>query len=194
MAQVVRWAQSGSARSRNNSGPRPLVLSIDSQHHCRYRGGVRVDDDRTAEVTLPALLRAARRVYGSAVSQAQSEAGYEDMPPNGSYVIGAIDRGGSPLSEIIEQLGVSKQAAGHLVDALVSRGYLDRSPDPEDRRRLRISVTARGEDAAAVTRAAVSSSTPTCRARGAEHVAHTRATLIALLGHGRHGAEAAGSS
>lgn len=156
---------------------------------------MRVDDDRTAEVTLPALLRAARRVYGSAVSQAQSEAGYEDMPPNGSYVIGAIDRGGSPLSEIIEQLGVSKQAAGHLVDALVSRGYLDRSPDPEDRRRLRISVTARGEDAAAVTRAAVELIDADLLARvGAEHVAHTRATLIALLGHGRHGAEAAGSS
>ncbi len=157
--------------------------------------GVRADDDRAGEVTLPALLRAARRVYGSAISRAQSEAGYEDLPPNGSYVIGAIARSGSPLSEIIKQLGVSKQAAGHLVDALVSRGYLDRSPDPEDRRRLTISLTARGEDAAAVTRAAVQRVDTDLLARvGAEHVAHTRATLIALLGHGRHDAEAAAES
>lgn len=117
------------------------------------------------------------------------------MPPNGSYVVGAIARAGSPLSEVIERLGVSKQAAGHLVDALVSRGYLERSPDPEDRRRLTISLTARGQDAAAVTRSAVERVDADLLARvGGEHVAHTRATLIALLGHGRHGVEVAGSS
>jgi DNA-binding MarR family transcriptional regulator len=117
------------------------------------------------------------------------------MPPNGSHVIGAIARIGSPLSAIIEQLGVSKQAAGHLVDALVSCGYLDRAPDPEDRRQLTISLTARGEGAAAVTRAGVQRVDAYLLARvGAEHVAHTQATLIALLRHGPNGAEVAASS
>jgi len=43
-------------------------------------------------------------------------------------------RDGPCLSQIIEALGVYKQAAGHLVDTLVLCGYLDRSMDPEDRR------------------------------------------------------------
>ena len=145
---------------------------------------------------MPALLRAARRAYGSAISQAQAEAGYDDVPPNGSYVIGAIARTGSPLSEIIAQLGVSKQAAGHLVDALVTRGYLERSPDPADRRRLTINLTERGHGAAAVTRSAVERVDADLLARvGPEYVAKTRATLIALLPEpGRDGSEAGRSS
>ena len=43
-------------------------------------------------------------------------AGCDDVPRNGSFVIGAIARGGSPLSGIIKELGVSKQAAGQLVE------------------------------------------------------------------------------
>ena len=100
-------------------------------------------------VAFPALLRAARRTYGSAVRAALAEAGCDDMPRNGSYVVGAIDRTGAPLSQIITELGVSKQAAGQLVDTLVARGYLDRSPDPDDRRRLTITLTERGHAAAA---------------------------------------------
>jgi DNA-binding MarR family transcriptional regulator len=58
------------------------------------------------------------------------------------------------LSTIIDQLGLSKQASGHLVDLLVVRGYLDRRVDPADRRRLVVSPTERGNAAAAVIRQA----------------------------------------
>jgi DNA-binding MarR family transcriptional regulator len=134
------------------------------------------------EVVLPALLRAARRTYGWAIREAQAEAGCDDVPRNGSYVIGAIARTGSPLGEIIKQLGVSKQTAGQLVDALVARGYLDRSPDPEDRRRLTIGLTERGHHAAAAGRSAVERVDVELKARvGAEYVAHARATLSALI-------------
>ena len=50
----------------------------------------------------------------------------------------------APLAEVIRQLGVSKQAAGQLVDSLVVRGYLDRTVDPDDRRRLIVTLTERG--------------------------------------------------
>ena len=114
------------------------------------------------DIAFPALLRAARRTYGSAVRAALAEAGCDDMPRNGSYVVGAIDRTGAPLSQIITGLGVSKQAAGQLVDTLVARGYLDRAPDPDDRRRLTITLTERGHAAADGSGRRSGRSTPIC--------------------------------
>lgn len=140
------------------------------------------DRDWFDDVAFPVLLRAARTAYGSAIRQALADVGCDDMPRNGSFVIGAIARTGAPLSEIIKGLGVSKQAAGQLVDALVTRGYLDRSPDPDDRRRLTITLTERGHAAAAVIRSVIQRVDTELAGRvGAEYVAHTRATLAALI-------------
>jgi DNA-binding MarR family transcriptional regulator len=133
------------------------------------------------ELAFPALLRGARAAYGAAIRSALAEAGCDDMPRNGSYVIGATARTGAPLGQIIKGLGVSKQAAGQLVDTLVMRGYLDRSVDPEDRRRLRVTLTERGLAAAAVVRSAVEHVDADLVGRvGPEYVAHARATLAAL--------------
>jgi DNA-binding MarR family transcriptional regulator len=139
-------------------------------------------------VSIPALLRAARRTYGSAITEALAEVGCDDMPRNGSFVVGAVARTGAALSEIIEGLGVSKQAAGQLVDTLVSRGYLERRVDVDDRRRLTITLTERGQAAAVVIRAAVESVDAELAARvGPEYIAHTRATLAALIEAQRRG-------
>ena len=58
-----------------------------------------------------------------------------------------------PLSVLVRQLKVSKQAAGQLVDTLVLRGYLKREVDEADRRRFTVALTERGWHAAAVQRA-----------------------------------------
>lgn len=155
-------------------------------------GAARISEDgrRDAEVVIPALLRAARTTYGSAIRKALAEAGCGDVPRDGIYVLGAVARRGSPLSEIITELGVSKQAAGQLVDTLVVRGYLDRAPDPDDRRRLTLTLTERGRIAAGASRSAIVGVGAELVARvGAESVALTRATLGALveLGPGHRG-------
>ena len=142
------------------------------------------------EAGFPALLRAARRAYGSAVRGALADAGYDDVPRNGSYVLAAIARTGAPLGRIIQELGVSKQAAGQLVDTLVTRGYLDRAPDPDDRRRLTITLTARGHAAAEEIRSAVARvDDGLVRRVGPEYVAHARAALAALIEAGNDAAE-----
>src|SRR5665213_3147225 len=104
------------------------------------------------DVALPALLRHARVTYGTAMRQALERAGYGDVPKNGLYVIGGLAVGAEdvPLGQLIKELRISKQAAGQLVDALVTRGYLDRTIDEQDRRKLTITLTERGR-AAAVT-------------------------------------------
>lgn len=133
------------------------------------------------ELGLPTLLRLARATYADAVRQALAAAGFGDMPRNGSFVVGAVARGGAPLGRIIEGLGVSKQAGGQLIDGLVARGYLERAVDPADRRRLTVTLTARGRGAAAVTRKAVDRiDAQLARRIGPLCLAHARATLTAI--------------
>lgn len=137
--------------------------------------------EHLGEVVFPALLRAAWAAYGTAIRDALAEVGCDDIPRNGLYVLGAIARTGAPLGQIVSELRVSKQAAGQLVDTLVSRSYLERSIDPADRRRLTIALTDRGEEAAAVIRSTIDRVDALLESRvGAEYVAHTRATLAAL--------------
>jgi DNA-binding MarR family transcriptional regulator len=139
-------------------------------------------------IVLPALLRHARTVYGRAMRRALAEAGCDDVPKNGLYVIGglALGAGGVPLSVLVRDLDVSKQAAGQLVDTLVLRGYLERTPDLEDRRKLTVSLTPRGQAAAAAQASARECIDAELLARvGEKHVKATRATLAALIGIGR---------
>lgn len=135
------------------------------------------------DLAFPALLRAARTTYRSAIRSALAEAACDDVPRNGIFVLGSIARGGSPLGQIITALGVSKQAAGQLVDTLVVRGYLDRTPDPEDRRRMTVALTGRGRQAADAARSAIEQVDRALVARaGADAVAACRATLTILIG------------
>jgi DNA-binding MarR family transcriptional regulator len=107
------------------------------------------------EVVIPALLRAARGSYGNAIRAQLAEAGFEDIPRNGAYVLGGMVNHGGSASGLVRELGVSKQAASQLIDTLVLRGYLEREADSEDRRRVKIAVTERGRTAAAAVRAGV---------------------------------------
>jgi len=128
------------------------------------------------------LLRAARAAYGAAVRAALAEAGFDDMPRQGGFVVTVIANTGAPLGQVIGELRMSKQAGGQLVDSLVTRGYLDRAVDPADRRRLTVSLTERGMAAADVVRSVVRRISDELDERvGPEYVAHTRVTVAALV-------------
>ena len=140
-------------------------------------------DPRLAAIPLPALLRHARAAYGSAMRSALEDAGYDDVPKNGLYVIGglALGAGDVPLASLIRDLRISKQAAGQLVDTLVNRGYLARNIDEQDRRRLIVTLTDRGRAAAATQATARERVDAELVAKvGPECVEHTRIALAAL--------------
>jgi DNA-binding MarR family transcriptional regulator len=107
------------------------------------------------DVVLPMLLAAGRVTYGRAIRANLEAAGFGDMPRQGSRVVGGIARNGLNLTDVSEVLGVSKQAASQLVDTLVIRGYVERIPDAEDRRRMTVGLTDRGRSAAQEIRHAV---------------------------------------
>ncbi len=143
-----------------------------------------IDPASHPEVSLPTLLRVARRTYGSAIRHALSKAGFDDIPESGLFVIGAITiaPSGAPLSRLIRGLGVSKQVAGQLIDVLVLRGYARRDVDPDDRRRLTVVASERGQAAARVIRTVIEHIEAELIERvGAQALAQTRATLLALI-------------
>jgi len=137
---------------------------------------------------MPALLRQARVAYAVSMRTALDAAGYDDIPRNGLYVIGGLAReaGAHPLSRLIDALQVSKQAAGQLVDTLVTRGYLAREVDGEDRRRLTVGLTERGRAAADLLAAAAATVDEALLAQvGANDVECARRTLAVLVDIGR---------
>jgi len=104
------------------------------------------DPDRMAYAT-PTLMRAARGAYAQSIRARLHALGIDDLPRNGLFILAGIDGSGGPRQDLPAGLGVSKQAVSQLIDVLVNRGYLTRSPDPGDRRRISLELTARGQQA-----------------------------------------------
>jgi DNA-binding MarR family transcriptional regulator len=140
-----------------------------------------LDPRFSPEVVLPVLLRPGRGVYGSFIRDALIDEGFTDMPANGGYVLGLLENGRA-LSDVIADLGVSKQRASQLIDTMVIRGYVERKVDGNDRRRMMLTLTERGRAASDVVYHTVVEIDKRLVAKvGAERVAHTKETLAALV-------------
>jgi DNA-binding MarR family transcriptional regulator len=138
--------------------------------------------DRYDDVPLSALLYATRGTYTEAVRRAQAKVGCGDVPASGEFILNAMEWSGASFDAVVRFMGVTKQAVSQSVEMLVDRGYLERGRDPSDRRRVTLSLTARGHIAGKVGGAAIQQVDRELRARvGTTSVAHARATLVALL-------------
>src|SRR5260370_14773669 len=80
------------------------------------------------------------------VSVGLAAAGFDDLRPAHTAVFQHIEAGGSRLTDLAERAQITKQSMGYLVDDLEQRGYLERRPDPSDRRAAPLSLTDRGWD------------------------------------------------
>lgn len=78
------------------------------------------------------------------VSLGLADAGFDDLRPAHTAVFQHLQAGGSRLTDLAERAQMTKQSMGYLVDHLEQRGYLERRPDPSDRRAALISLTDRG--------------------------------------------------
>jgi DNA-binding MarR family transcriptional regulator len=139
------------------------------------------------EVTIPVLLRAARGSYAQSIKAQLAAAGFDDLPRNGPYVLGGLVNQGGSAAQVIEGLGVTKQAASQLIDLLVLRGYVVRELNPEDHRRMTITVTDRGRVAAKAAEAGVVAvDAELARRISARQLSGLRAGLAALAHIGEH--------
>jgi DNA-binding MarR family transcriptional regulator len=94
----------------------------------------------------PTLMRAARGTYARSIRAHLQAIGVDDLPRNGAFILFGVHESAAPGGDLPASLGVSKQAVSQIVDVLVNRGYLDRSPDQADRRRNTLTLTERGQE------------------------------------------------
>jgi DNA-binding MarR family transcriptional regulator len=136
---------------------------------------------RYEALSMPGLLRGARKAYGNLIREAFADEGFDDMPRHGAYVLARVYGGSSAPADFAHDLGISKQGVSQLVDTMVMRGYLARAPDAEDRRRMELTLTPRGEAAAtAGWQAATQADTELASRLSPDGVAALRAGLITL--------------
>ena len=95
-------------------------------------------------------MRSARGAYALVIQRELTAAGFDDLPRSGPFVLGGIVNWGATVADMVSDLGVTRQAASQLIDVLVLRGYLTRQADAQDRRRIAIGLTPRGETAGGV--------------------------------------------
>ena len=140
-----------------------------------------MDDPGPAGFATPALMRAARGAYAQSIRAQLHAIGVDDLPRNGAFLLAWIDTTGCPRQDLPAELGVTKQAVSQVIDTLVNRGYLIRSPDPGDRRRISLELTGRGEQAVeAVQRGVVAVDRQLQERLPAAQIDGMRAALLAL--------------
>jgi len=92
------------------------------------------------------LLRTPVQEVVRRVSAGLADAGFDDLRPAHTAVFQHIKAEGSRLTDLADRAQITKQSMGYLVDYLEQRGYLERRPDPTDRRASLVCLTNRGWD------------------------------------------------
>jgi DNA-binding MarR family transcriptional regulator len=107
------------------------------------------DVPHTSERRIPlaGLLDAARQAMLVEFERDLDAAGYGDIRPTHGCVFRFVRDDGARLTDLAALAGMTKQSVGEVVDDLVSRGYVERVPDPEDGRAKLIRLTERGAEA-----------------------------------------------
>lgn len=104
-------------------------------------------DIAVAKVPLSGLLDLVLEALLAEFRDELEEAGYADLRPTHGCVFRFVREDGMRLTELATLAGITKQSAGEIVDELARLGYVERIPDPEDRRAKLISLTGKGEEA-----------------------------------------------
>ncbi|MFL6141431.1 MAG: MarR family winged helix-turn-helix transcriptional regulator [Labedaea sp.] len=100
------------------------------------------------------LLRMLYQHHAQGIDAALREAGFDDIRPAAGNVFPFVPPGGISVSELAELARVRKQSMAQAVEALERSGYVERRPNPVDRRSRLVFLTERGASVPPVTHAA----------------------------------------
>jgi len=124
------------------------------------------------------LLSYALRDISGELHDRLAEAGYPDIRLPHGTVFGCIGSEGSRLTELAAAARITKQAMGEATSDLERLGYLERVPDPTDRRARILRLTERGKQAQRTGFAILDDiEADWARRYGAEQVGELRAVL-----------------
>ncbi len=133
-----------------------------------------------------ALLRIPREAVQRQVVRGLEAAGFGDVRPAHFTVFQHLPPEGLRLTALAEAALLTKQSMGYLVDDLEALGYVERVPDPVDRRAKLVRLTVRGRQVDDTVRGIIHQMEADWASRLGEEnywqLLHLLRALIALLG------------
>ncbi len=108
-----------------------------------------MNDDEDDGRRIGELLRVPLNAVVASIYHGLNAAGFSDLRAAHMPILIYIDHppGGTTVTVLAERAQMTKQSMGELVDYMEKRGYLERIPDPTDKRAKIIRLTERGWDA-----------------------------------------------
>ena len=129
------------------------------------------------------LLGVAYQEFVRELHAAHAAAGFADVGRNDGFVFRSLAIRPMTVSDLAARLEISKQGAAQIIDDMERRGYVERQPDPADRRARLIRLSERGQRALANARRFHRDyERRLARAHGGDAVATLRAMLEAIAG------------
>lgn len=98
-------------------------------------------------IATPGLMRRAYNALSARLFGGVVAAGFGDLRPAHGNVLEHLSERPSAALRLVDlaaRAGMTAQSMGELVDDLETRGYVERRPDPADRRAKRIHLTRKG--------------------------------------------------
>jgi DNA-binding MarR family transcriptional regulator len=106
-----------------------------------WQAGLMRDDEAQS---LTALVLLAGNALVDGIHDGVVARGFTDLRPAHGFAFARLAPSGATVSELAAHLGMTRQAAGQLVDELVDKGYVERQPHPDDGRARLVVLTDRG--------------------------------------------------
>ena len=107
---------------------------------------------RRSSRNLGILLREPFRIGSERLHVRLAECGHPDVRPPHGNVFQFLDDHGTRVSVLAQRAQITKQSMAELVAHLERHGYVERVPDPSDRRAKLVRATARGSEVYAIAR------------------------------------------
>jgi DNA-binding MarR family transcriptional regulator len=107
---------------------------------------------RSAPENLAILLREPFRAGTEVLHRRFAERGHPEIRPPHGNVMQFLDDAGTRVSVLAERAQITKQSMAELVAHLERLGYVERVPDPSDRRAKLVRATPRGKQLYAIAR------------------------------------------
>ena len=101
---------------------------------------------------LAVLLREPFRIGSERLHERFAERGHPEVRAPHGNVFPFLDDDGTRVSLLAQRAQVTKQSMAELVAHLERHGYVERTPDPSDRRAKLVRATARGQEVYAIAR------------------------------------------
>jgi len=99
---------------------------------------------KVTQTDLGRILATASRSINTELMTRLAAAGHPLVRPSHIAVFAGLEPGGSQITSLAQHAGVSRQALSALVKEVEALGYVRSSPDPGDRRAVRVVLTDSG--------------------------------------------------